>query len=140
MTSSLFLSLETENILPKTGFPRTHIQHTHPYGVRIVSKFTNKWHVIHKCKHCYIYVQTNECAFPTLSPFVTIPAFICGFLTLSLDTLAQWLDSQMDFFLCSLSDVSYNFSQSHECKFERMIECDHIALHVGSYNRPGEQL
>ena len=44
--------------------------------------------VIHKCiswfiYKCHIYLQTNECAFTNRSPFVNIPAFISGFLTLS---------------------------------------------------------
>ena len=58
--------------------------------------------------------------------FVNIPAFICGFLTFLIG-----LDSQMHFFqmdlLCSLSDVFYNFSQSHEGKCEGMTEYDHIS-------------
>ena len=36
----------------------------HLYGIRIVSQmylwFTNRCHAIHKCKRCYIYLQTDE--------------------------------------------------------------------------------
>ena len=33
-----------------------------------------------------MYLQTNEGAFTNRLPFVNIPAFICVFLTLALDT------------------------------------------------------
>ena len=55
---------------------------THDW-VRTVSKFRNKCQAIHKCKLGYIYLQTNEGAFTNYSPFVNIPAFICGFFLLS---------------------------------------------------------
>ena len=67
--------------------------------------------MIHKC--FYIYLQTNKRAFTNRSPFAKMQFFQKGILY-------------------SLLDVSYNFSQSHECKFEGMTEFDHIVLHLHS--------
>ena len=40
-------------------------------------------------------------------------------------------------FICSLSDVSNNFSQSHKHKWKGMIECDDTALHLRSVQLSG---
>ena len=82
--------------------------------------------MIHKCKHCYIYVQTNECAFPTLSPFVTIPAFICGFLTLSWRGLIY----KCIFFKRTAYQMLQFQPITSQHKFKGIVECDHTALHL----------
>ena len=120
------------------------------YGVRIVSKFTNKCHAIHKCISCFtykchmihkciswftykchathkcktlvhIYLQTNKRAFTNRSPFVNIPAFICGFFYHGL--IHKYIYFQKDM-LCIPSGVS------RVGKIQYITECNHIVLHL----------
>ena len=117
--------------------------HTHTHKrLRVVSQFTNECYEIKKCISWF----TNKCqmihksvtfiyilnvhlhTFPNLW---TSKHFLWIFFT-----LLTRLDPQMHFFqkeiLCSLSDVSYNFRQKHQPKFEGMTECKHIALYLYS--------
>ena len=84
-------------------------------------------HAIHKCKRCYIYVQTNEGAFTNHLQFLNIPACIYAFFLMR-------LDSQMHLF--SSCDIIHPYiislTISDKRKFEGMIECDDTALHLCS--------
>ena len=71
---------------------------------------------------CYNYVQTVKLEFTRRFSFVNLFAFVCELVCIYMwifETLLTWLDSQMHFFqqgtLCSQSDASLLFSQSHDC-------------------------
>ena len=71
---------------------------------------------------CYIYLQTVELELTRRFSFVNLFAFVCELDCIYMwifETLLVWLDSQMHFFqqgtLCSQSDASLVFSQSHDC-------------------------
>ena len=87
---------------------------------KCISWFTCKCHMIHKCKCCYIYFQTNEHPLANHPTFVNNPAYIWGFFTLSWRCLIYKCIYKD--ILCS-SDVSYNTHHVRSLK-SRTINAD----------------
>ena len=82
-----------------------------------------------KCIGCYIYIQTVKLEFTRRFSFANLFAFVCELVCIHMwifETLLTWLDSQMHFFqqgtLCSQSDASLVFSQSHDCS-DWVLDC-----------------